>query len=144
MASHGFLSLLDIALRGAAIALFLLVAVATLRRGGRRPAAWLGAALAIGAATYAVCSAPEQVVRWPAWFAPLMAICAGNVVVFWLFTQAVFDETFRPRPWHAALWLALAVCPIAVVLTGSDLAVSTPIQIALRIVPVVFVQMALA
>ena len=39
---------LDTGLRGAAIALFLLIAVAVLRRGGGRPVAWLGAALSVG------------------------------------------------------------------------------------------------
>ena len=51
---------LDTGLRGAAIALFLLIAVAVLRRGGGRPVAWLGAALSVGAAAYVLCSLPDH------------------------------------------------------------------------------------
>ena len=52
----GMLALIDTGLRGAAIALFLLIALATLRQGRGQPAAWLGALLSVGAAAYAVCS----------------------------------------------------------------------------------------
>ena len=68
---------LDTGLRGAAIALFLLIAVAVLRRGGGRPVAWLGAALSVGAAAYALCSFPDH--PRSLWFAPLMAVCASSV-----------------------------------------------------------------
>ena len=40
--------------------------------------------------------------------APLIALSTGNVVVFWLFTRALFDETFRLRWWHALVWAAVA------------------------------------
>ena len=30
-------------------------------------------------------------------------------MVFWLFTRALFDETFRLRWWHALIWAAVAV-----------------------------------
>jgi AraC-like DNA-binding protein len=40
--------------------------------------------------------------------APLIALSTGNVVVFWLFTQALFDETFKLRWWHALVWAAVA------------------------------------
>jgi AraC-like DNA-binding protein len=43
-----------------------------------------------------------------AWHAPLIALSTGNVVVFWLFTRALFDDGFRLRPWHALVWLAVA------------------------------------
>jgi hypothetical protein len=28
----------------------------------------------------------------------------------WLFARALFDDEFRLRPWHWALWLALVGC----------------------------------
>jgi AraC-like DNA-binding protein len=143
MAHDPLISLLDTALRGAAVVLFLLVAVAVLRQSRARPAAWLGAALAAGAATYSVCSAAGHPLRITPWLAPLLAVCAGNVVIFWLFTRAVFDESFRPRPWHAALWLALVACPVAGLLFPA-FAVSRPVEIAVRIVPVALVLLALA
>jgi AraC-like DNA-binding protein len=133
---------LDAALRGSAIALFLVVAVAVLRQGRSRLVAWLGAALSIGAATYAVCSAPGHPGNGSIWYAPVVAVCAGNVAVFWLFTRAAFDDSFRLAPWHALLWLALVVCPVAG-LFGAGFATSRPAEVALRIAPVALALLAL-
>ena len=113
MSGPGFLVTLDIAVRGAAIALLLIVAIATLRRGRGRPAAGLGALLAVGAAAYAVCSSPGPHGDPPPWFAPVLMLCTGNAAVFWLFAHALFDDSFRLRPWHALVWLGLAVWPVA-------------------------------
>jgi AraC-like DNA-binding protein len=130
---------LDIGLRGGAIALFLLIGVAVLRRGGGRAVAWLGAALSVGAAAYAFCSFPDH--PRSIWFAPLMAICAGNVVVFWLFTRAAFDDSFRPTPWHGLWWLLLVACS-QTTSAGVDEPENWLLAAALRLVPVVFVLLA--
>jgi AraC-like DNA-binding protein len=143
MARDDLVNTLDVALRGATVALFLVIAIAVLRRGPARPAVWLGAALSIGAAAYAICSAPDRASHGSVWFALLLAVCAGNVVVFWLFTRAVFDDSFRPRPWHAMLWLALAACA-GVALLFSGFAASRPVEVVVRIVPATFVLLALA
>lgn len=111
MGGPGILVSLDIALRGAGIALLLLVAAATLRQAQGRPAARLGALLAVGAAAYAVCSSPGPHDP-PVWFAPVLMLCTGNAAVFWLFAQAMFDDSFRLRPWHALVWLGLVVWPL--------------------------------
>src|SRR5262249_46027613 len=67
-----------------------------------------GAALAAGAAAYAVISAPSLIGQ-PFWvLAPLVPLAAGNALVLWLLSQALFDDEFRLRPWHAVLWLAFA------------------------------------
>src|SRR5262245_14280326 len=113
------LALIDTGLRGAAIALFLLIALSTLRQGRNQPAAWLGALLSVGAAAYAICSTPGHAAHRSWWFAPLLVLCTGNIVVFWLFARAVFDDRFKPRLWHAGLWLAFAVWPL-VWLAGVD------------------------
>ena len=34
----------------------------------------------------------------------MIALSTGNVVVFWLFTRALFDETFKLRWWHGLVW----------------------------------------
>lgn len=112
MGGPGILVTLDIALRGAGIALLLIVAAATLRRAQGRPAGWLGALLALGAAAYAVCSSPGPHDP-PVWFAPVLMLCTGNAAVFWLFAQAMFDDSFRLKPWHALVWLGLVVWPPA-------------------------------
>ncbi|MPZ33685.1 MAG: helix-turn-helix domain-containing protein [Rhodospirillales bacterium] len=134
---------LDSGLRGAAIAVFLIVAISILRQGYRRPVVWLGAALSIGAAAYAICSLPGNAHHRTAWFAPVLALCAGNVAVFWLFTRAAFDDSFRPAPWHALLWLLLVACPLAD-LFGAGLADNQTLEIVRRIVPVGLVLLALA
>ncbi len=113
MGGISFLVTLDMALRGGAIALLLIVAIATLRRGRGRPAAWLGALLAVGAAAYAVCSSPGPHGELSPWFAPVLMLCTGNAAVFWLFAHALFDDSFRLRPWHALVWLGLAIWPVA-------------------------------
>ncbi|MDP1967398.1 MAG: helix-turn-helix domain-containing protein [Reyranella sp.] len=113
MGSSGFLFTLDIALRGGAIALFLVIALATLRQGRGRPAARLGALLSVGAAAYAVCSSPGPHGDPPLWFAPVLMLCTGNAAVFWLFARALFDDSFRLKPWHALVWLGLAIWPVA-------------------------------
>ena len=128
----GMLALIDTGLRGAAIALFLLIALATLRQGRGQPAAWLGALLSVGAAAYAVCSVPGHGPFRSVWFAPVLILCTGNIVVFWLFARAVFDERFRPRPWHVLLWLAFVVWPM-VWLAGVDFTDLDLVPIALRL-----------
>jgi AraC-like DNA-binding protein len=143
MIDVGTIAYLDAALRGGAIALFLVIAVVVLRQGRDRLVAWLGAALSVGAATYAICSAPGHPVRDSIWYAPVLAVCAGNVAIFWLFTRAAFDDVFRLAPWHALLWLALVICPVAG-LFGAGFATSRPVEVALRIAPVALALLALA
>lgn len=102
------LAILDLALRSAAIALLLLLAVLLLRDFRSRPAGWLAAAFALGAAVYAVSSAAGAA-AWPlAVHAPLIAIASGNIVVFWLFACALFDDGFTPRWSHGAIWGCVA------------------------------------
>lgn len=102
---------IDWALRGAAGALVLLLAAAILREFGRSTAAQLGAAFAVGTAAYAVSSAAGF--RPSLWTFPIVALSAGNNVVFWLLAAALFDDGFRLRWWHGAIWLALIVAGTA-------------------------------
>lgn len=118
-----------------------MIAVTVVKQGGNRPAAWLGAALSVGSAAYAVCSLPGQIRHISPWVAPLVALCVGNVVVFWLFTRAAFDDTFRPKGWHALLWLLVITCPMAAVF-GAEFVSSRPAVVVMRLLPVVFVLLA--
>ena len=102
-------SSVDWALRGGTVALVLLIAAALLRDHGRLLAARLGALFAVGTGTYAVTSVAGFSPQWGAWTVPLLALSAGNNVVFWALTAALFDDGFRLRWWHAALWLLLVV-----------------------------------
>src|SRR5690349_10971360 len=96
----------SLSLRGGTVLLLLLLAALQMRDHLRHAAARLGAALAVGTAAYAVCSAPEIAARQTWWHGLLIALAAGNAVVFWLFARALFDDAFRPRAWHGVLWAA--------------------------------------
>lgn len=98
---------LDWALRGGTVALLLLVAGTLGREHGRLVSARLGALFALGSAAYAICSAAGMQGQPHAWAFPLLALSAGNNVVFWLLASTLFDDGFRLRPWHAALWATL-------------------------------------
>jgi AraC-like DNA-binding protein len=102
------LSTLDIALRGATVALLLVLAASLFRGFGTVLAGRLAAAFALGsvahAVSYSIGSTPPVTIA----HAPLIALSTGNVVVFWLFTRALFDETFKLRAWHGLVWAAVA------------------------------------
>jgi AraC-like DNA-binding protein len=109
MLNDGFLSSVDLILRGGACAMVLLVAGALLRDYRGLPAARLGALFAFGTAAYAICSAAGLHAHLGWWGIPVMALAAGNNVVFWVFACALFDDAFRFRWWHAGLWLLIAL-----------------------------------
>ena len=103
------LSTIDIALRGATVALLLVLAASLFRGFGTVLAGRLAAAFALGSAAHAVTASIGATSQVAAVHAPVIALSTGNVVVFWLFTRALFDETFRLRWWHALIWAAVAV-----------------------------------
>lgn len=98
---------LDLALRSGAVTLLLLLAVLLLRDFRSQPAGRLAALFALGSAAYAISSAASATTLPLVLRAPLIAISAGNVVVFWLFTRALFDDDGAPRRWQAAVWAAV-------------------------------------
>ena len=107
------LSTIDIALRGATVALLLVLAASLFRGFGTVLAGRLAAAFALGSAAHAVTASIGATGPISAAHAPLIAISTGNVVVFWLFARALFDEAFRLRWWHGATWLAVVVLSLA-------------------------------
>jgi AraC-like DNA-binding protein len=104
MTGAGLISMLDIALRGGGAVLLLLVAGLLLRDHGRAWAARLGALFALGAVAYAVCSTAGFQPQGSTGRVLLLAVSTGNNLVFWLFARALFDDDFRPKPWHAVAW----------------------------------------
>ena len=120
----------DWALRGGACALVLLIAAALLRDHHRLVAARLGALFALGTGAYAITSAAGFSPQLGVWAIALLALSAGNNVVFWTLSAALFDDGFRLRWWHAALWLLLVVagtlvCFLAVPALGLALTLSS-------------------
>jgi AraC-like DNA-binding protein len=99
---------LDIALRGATVALLLVLAASLFRGFGTVLAGRLAAAFALGSVAHAVSYSTGSTSQVTIAHAPLIALSTGNVVVFWLFTRALFDETFKLRAWHGLVWAAVA------------------------------------
>jgi AraC-like DNA-binding protein len=107
------LLILDIALRGASVALLLVLAASLYRGFGSVLAGRLAVAFALGSAAHAVSYSIGPLAPVSVWHGPLIALSTGNVVVFWLFTRALFDETFKLRWWHALVWAAVAAFSFA-------------------------------
>src|SRR5258708_2925119 len=133
---------LDWALRGGTCALLLLLTAVLMRDHGRLTSARLGAAFALGTAAYALTSAAGYPTIAGAWSMPLLALSAGNNVVFWAFSAALFDDGFRLRGWHVALWLLLvaagfAMCLAPTPLLGLALTLSSLAFGALAMIPAI-------
>src|ERR1700733_12362408 len=120
---------IDLGLRGAVVALCLLIAALALRDRRDSMASLLGAALAIGAAASMICSAPTFPRPFAWWGLLLLALSSANCVVFWLWARAAFDDDFVPRPWHGVLWAAFAV---AQWLDASGITRSAALEVAIE------------
>jgi AraC-like DNA-binding protein len=101
------LASVDLALRAATVALLLVLAAVLFRDFRHVVAGRLAATFALGSAAHAVTYAIGSPAPATLWHAPVIALSTGNMVVFWLFTRALFDEQFRLRGWHAGVWLAV-------------------------------------
>jgi len=101
------LAAFDLASRAATVALLLVLGVVLLRDFRGVLAGRLAAAFALGSAAHALTSGIGVTVPFSIWHAPLIALSTGNVVVFWLFTRALFDDAFKMRWWHGLIWIAV-------------------------------------
>src|ERR1700716_2177221 len=98
---------LDVALRAGTAALLLLLAALLFRDFRSTTSGRLAIALALGSAAHAVSSAAGFATPVTPWRALLIALSTGNVVVFWLFARALFDDAFELRRWYALPWAAV-------------------------------------
>lgn len=94
----------ELAFRAASVALLLVLAASLISDFRNVLAARLGAAFALGSAAHAASYSIGISSLVPAWHAPSIALSTGNIVVFWLFTRALFDDAFRLRWWHGLVW----------------------------------------
>src|SRR3954447_16443360 len=101
------LAVLDPALRGATVALLLVLGVVLLRDFRGVLAGRLAAAFAFGSAAHALTSGIGTSAPVSVWHAPVIALSTGNIVVFWLFTRALFDDAFKMRWWHGLIWIVI-------------------------------------
>ncbi|PJG50797.1 AraC family transcriptional regulator [Bradyrhizobium forestalis] len=97
----------ELAFRSASVTLLLVLAASLISDFRSVLAARLGAAFALGSAAHAASYSVGVSSLVPAWHAPLIALSTGNIVVFWLFTRALFDDEFRLQWWHGLIWVAV-------------------------------------
>lgn len=127
----------DWMLRGITIGLLLLIAAVLLRDYRASAAAKLAVAFALGSTFYVICSGPASHPALGWGLPPMLAITAGNNVVFWLFAASLFDDGFRLRWRHGALWLLMAVLGGVECVAGSRI-----LSIALTSSSIVFAALA--
>ena len=101
------MSTIEAALRGGAVALLALLALAGMRNRWRTPGARYGALLATSVAAYVIQSAPDPRLQQATWVIPLRLISIGTPAVFWLWAAACFDDGFRPSWGKFLPWVAL-------------------------------------
>jgi len=134
------MALIDAGLRGALIALLALVIAALAphwRHARHADLVRVSIALAASLIVQALSASPwvEHQLRCQPQ-APGIGISLGSAVLFWLFARAVFEDGFRLRAWHGALWAAVAafgasVCQWAPWWQGWALMRAIPIVFAL-------------
>lgn len=138
------MGLIDAALRGALIALLVLIALALWPQrchARRAPAVLTGIGLALSLAVQAISASPwaEYALSCPAQ-APGIGVSLASAVAFWLFARAVFDEDFKLRPWHGLVWGAVFAYGATVCLWQCW----WPGFVLMRAIPIAFVVLGLA
>jgi len=98
---------LEISLRGAAIALLLLLAALLVRDARQLRAARYGVLYSLGVAATMVVWAPPLAMNPTLWLIPLRIAAFGNSAIFLLLATALFDDEFAPAWYYPAAWLAL-------------------------------------
>ena len=134
------LSLLDAALRGAAIALFLLQCAFFARDWHRSLTARLGAILTLAGACYVALMAVDAAYHWPWWRVPLHMLSLSAPPLFWLFASSWFDDDFELRPWH---WVAVAIVVACGIISNYlyrfDRPMLSPIGVSWRVLSIISV-----
>ncbi len=132
----------DSILRGAAIALFLLIAVVLWRDGRprpgrtRRPAPVMAAGVAIGAAAWAIRGMPGLSALGPWWQFPAAVMAWTGAMLFWLMACALFDDAFRRHGLHATALAGLLL------LDAAQASVAASIDAVFALTPVGFAGLA--
>lgn len=135
------LALFDVALRGALIAILLLLATVMRRDRPELAAVRVGVAMALGLCAQVIGSTPLFEAMVPRlWQAPWVAVSVGNAVLFWVFVEALFDDAFVLRPLHVVAWLLAAVLSgLNCAVLANSTSVLAPFTMGLqRAVPLVF------
>lgn len=141
------LLLVDAAVRGALIALLVVLATVMHRDGRQLAATRVGVAMAIGLCVQVISATPlfEDLVP-RLWQAPWVALSVGNAVLFWAFVQALFDDEFSLRTVHFFSWLLVATLSgLNCAVLANSANIFAPVSMGLqRAVPLVFAGLAIA
>jgi AraC-like DNA-binding protein len=138
---------LNLLLRGAAMSVLLLIAAMLWREHPRSTATRLGAFFAISVLATTIASMPGFAPAPTDWRLLIAAVTPGTMFLFWLFTRALFDDDFALRPWHALMWVALAVAGVVSCAAGEA---PTPapwvpaLRLTLGILPVAWALLSIA
>ncbi|MGY3485928.1 AraC-like DNA-binding protein [Bradyrhizobium sp. USDA 4011] len=97
----------ELCLRAATVTLLMVFAASMFADFRKVLAGRLAIAFALGSAAHAVTASMGAGPPVSDWHAPLIALSTGDIVVFWLFTRALFDDAFQLRWWHGLIWAAV-------------------------------------
>jgi AraC-like DNA-binding protein len=140
------LSHIDLALGAGTTTLLLLLAVLLFRDYRAVAAGRLATAFALGSAAHALTATSGFAPPVTPWHAALIAVSAGNVVVFWLFARALFDDAFEVRRWHAVPWAAVVALSLVncLVLVPARTLDPQILATAMSVISLVFVALAVS
>jgi AraC-like DNA-binding protein len=140
------LSQINLALGAGTTTLLLLLAALLFRDFRTVAAGRLGSAFALGSAAHAATAASGFTLPVTPWHAALIAVSTGNVVVFWLFARALFDDAFEVRRWYVAPWAAVVALSLSncLVLVPAQILDPRIFAIAISAISLLFVALAIA
>ncbi|HVD85388.1 MAG TPA: helix-turn-helix domain-containing protein [Bradyrhizobium sp.] len=137
---------IDLALAAGTATLLVLLAALLFRDFRTVAAGRLAVAFALGSAAHALTATSGFAPPVTPWHAVLIAVSTGNVVVFWLFARALFDDGFEVRRWHAAPWAAVVILSLinCLVLVPAQTLDPRIFAIAISVISLVFVALAVS
>jgi AraC-like DNA-binding protein len=106
------MSTLEAALRGGAVIVLLLRAVAHLQNARSDQVSRWSVLFVLGVAAYVVESSPGFYTLDLRWRLPIHVVSCGTPAAFWVTISAFFVDDFRARWYHALAWFALATVAI--------------------------------
>ena len=135
---------IDLALGAGTTTLLVLLAALLFRDFRTVTAGRLASAFALGSAAHAVTAASGFTLPVTPWHAVLIAVSTGNVVVFWLFARALFDDAFEVRRWHVAPWAAVVALSLTncLVLVPAQILDPRIFAVAISVISLCFVALA--
>jgi AraC-like DNA-binding protein len=129
------LAMLEAGLRGAVVALLVVLAALLLRDARRTPTGLYGALFDVSVAAYVVVTLPALLYFPSPWLLPFRLMSLGTPAMFWLFALASFDDAFVVSWRHALPWLGTVA--LGFVCARGLLPAACPLYHALQLVFVV-------